>query len=235
LPEGEVADHASTDQVSAGPAVVVFDIDGTLLDSAPGIVAGFQHALRSVGFEPPDEAALRSDLGPPVGNIFTALGLPDADLDQAVAAYRQFYLSEGLQQSRPYDGVLEVLDRLRDAGAVLATATAKRTNIAQAIIEHHDLTHYFAVVNGTDDVRSTKTATLGYTLELLGRPPAARVTMVGDRYSDVVAAQECGVAPIAVTWGYGSEQELEATGAPLVAGPAQLLGLLIPSATSISR
>lgn len=215
--------------------MVVFDIDGTLLDSAPGIVAGFQHALRSVGFEPPDEAALRSDLGPPVGNIFTALGLPEADLERAVGAYRQFYLSEGLQQSRPYDGVLEVLDRLRDAGTVLATATAKRTNIAQAIIEHHGLTHYFAVVNGTDDVRSTKTATLGYTLELLGQPAAARVTMVGDRYSDVTAAQECAVAPIAVTWGYGSEQELSATGAPLVGDPAQLLELLLPSDVPVSR
>jgi phosphoglycolate phosphatase len=214
---------------------VVFDIDGTLLDSAPGIVAGFQHALRSVGFEPPDEAALRSDLGPPVGNIFTALGLPEADLERAVGAYRQFYLSEGLQQSRPYDGVLEVLDRLRDAGTVLATATAKRTNIAQAIIEHHGLTHYFAVVNGTDDVRSTKTATLGYTLELLGQPATAHVTMVGDRYSDVTAAQECGVAPIAVTWGYGSEQELSATGAPLVGDPAQLLELLLPSDLPVGR
>jgi phosphoglycolate phosphatase len=212
-----------------GPAVevpvVVFDIDGTLLDSATGIIAGFQHALRSVGFEPPDAAALRLDLGPPVGQIFTALGLPAADLEAAVLAYRTFYLAQGLQQSTPYDGVVEVLEELNAAGVFLATATAKRTEIAQAILEHHGLTHYFSVVNGVDEQHHTKTATLGHTLQLLGRPEPRQVVMVGDRHSDITAAQNCDVLPIAVTWGYGSSDELGATGAQLIDHPRQLLDL----------
>jgi phosphoglycolate phosphatase len=209
----------------AAPPVVVFDIDGTLLDSASGIVAGFQHALRSVGFEPPDQQVLRSDLGPPVGQVFTALGLPTADLATAVLAYRTFYLERGLQQSAPYAGVLELLDTLRTSGVTLATATAKRTEVARAIVAHHGLDSYFAVVNGTDDQRHTKTATLAHTLELLGNPPRESVVMVGDRHSDVTAGVDCGVLAVGVTWGYGSRAELEATGARLIDQPAALLDL----------
>jgi phosphoglycolate phosphatase len=205
--------------------VVVFDIDGTLLDSAPGIIAGFQHALRSVGFEPPEEQVLRSDLGPPVGQVFTSLGLPTADLATAVLAYRTFYLETGLQQSVPYDGVLELLETLRTSGVTLATATAKRTEVARAIVAHHGLDCYFAVVNGTDEQRHTKTATLSHTLELLGDPPRECVVMVGDRHSDVTAGVNCGVLPVGVTWGYGSRAELEATGAQLVDRPGALLDL----------
>ncbi len=205
--------------------VVVFDIDGTLLDSASGIVAGFAHALRAVGFDPPDEHTLRSDLGPPVGEIFTRLGLPAESVDEAVRVYRTYYLTSGLQQSSPYDGVITLLDRLQAAGVVLATATAKRTDIAHAIIDHHGLDRYFAVVNGTDDLRSSKAATLAHTLEQLGGPVVDRVIMVGDRHSDVTAARACGALPVAVGWGYGSADELGATGARVITEPAGLVAV----------
>jgi phosphoglycolate phosphatase len=205
--------------------VVVFDIDGTLLDSAPGIIAGFQHALRSVGFSPPDAETLRLDLGPPVEQIFTALGLASHDLGAAVLAYRAFYLAQGLQQSRPYDGVVALLERLSHSGVTMATATAKRTEVAQAIVDHHGLGHFFRVVNGTDDLHRTKTETLTHTLELLGHPAPDRVVMVGDRHSDVTAAVSCGVLPVAVTWGYGSSAELQDLGVTLVDHPRQLLDL----------
>jgi phosphoglycolate phosphatase len=208
------------------PRVVVFDLDGTLFDSAPGIVAGFAHALRSVGFPPPSEAVLRSDLGPPVDLLFRSLGVPPSDLASAVRAYREYYLRTGLSNSRPYAGTREVLQRLRAAGITLATATAKRTDVARAIVQHHGWTDLFAVVNGVDDQHQTKTATLSRTLELLGGPRADRVLMVGDRHSDITAAQSCGVHPVAVTWGYGTSAELTATGARLVDHPAQLLDVV---------
>lgn len=213
------------DRPEERPPTVVFDIDGTLLDSAPGIIAGFQHALRSVGFPAPDAVALRGDLGPPVGDIFTSWGLPAGLLDEAVLAYRAFYLRHGLQQSTPYPGVLEVLERLREAGAGLATATAKRTELARAILDHHRLSTYFDVVNGTDDQHHTKTETLRHTLELLGRPPVQSVMMVGDRHSDLTAGRNCAVLAVGVTWGYGSRDELAAASVPLVQRPAELLEL----------
>ena len=205
--------------------VVVFDIDGTLLDSAAGIIAGFQHALRSVGFEPPSQAALRADLGPPVESIFTALGLPASRLVAAVEAYRAFYLGSGLQQSAPYPGVVELLHTLARAGVPMGVATAKRTNLARAILDHHRLLGFFAAVSGTEDDRLTKTATLAHALVELGRPAPARVAMVGDRASDVAAAVSCGVLPVGVSWGYGSPAELRAHDPVVLSHPTELLDL----------
>ena len=190
-------------------------------------MAGYQHALNSVGFPVPSEQVLRSDVGPPVGILFTALGLPEADRERAVAAYRQFYDDSGLHQARVYPGVLELLDELDARGVVLATATAKLTPVAEAILERHGLGGRFAVVNGTDASHHTKTETLNRTLELLGNPDRSGVLMLGDRHSDVAAAQACGVGSVGVTWGYGTLDELAATGADhLVDTPDEVLALL---------
>jgi len=202
---------------------VVFDIDGTLIDSAAGIVAGYQYALASVGFAVPTEKVLRSDLGPPVGALFTTLGLADAQLGAAVAAYRRFYAETGIHQARVYAGVPELLERLRGRGLALGTATAKLTPVARDIVDLHGLGEHFTVVNGTDDAHPTKTETLTRTLELLGEPDPATVWMVGDRHSDIAAAQACGVHAVGVLWGYGTAAELAVTGADhLVATPAEV-------------
>nr|WP_294696885.1 HAD hydrolase-like protein [uncultured Friedmanniella sp.] len=206
---------------------MVFDVDGCLLDSAEGIVAGYQHALHSVEFPVPSEQVLRSDLGPPVGILFSSLGVPEEDHERAVAAYRRFYAETGLHQAKVYPDVLELLDELSARGVVLATATAKLTPVAEAILDRHGLAGHFAVVNGTDGTHHTKTETLNHTLERLGNPDRSGVLMLGDRHSDVAAAQACGVGSVAVTWGYGTLDELSATGADhLVDNPAEVLALL---------
>ena len=190
-------------------------------------MAGYQHALHSVGFPVPSEQVLRSDLGPPVGILFRSLGLAERHRERAVTAYRQFYAETGLHQARVYPGVPELLDELTARGVVLATATAKLTPVAQAILERHGLGERFAVVNGTDATHHTKTETLAHTLERLGNPDRGGVLMLGDRHSDVAAAQACGVGSVGVTWGYGSREELAATGPDhLVDTPDEVLALL---------
>lgn len=208
------------------PAAVVFDIDGTLLDSAPGIVAGFQHALRSVGFEPPDEATLRSDLGPPIGVLLTSLGLPADRLEDAIDDYRTFYAAHGQHQAGVYPGIVDLLTAL-DGRVRLGTATAKRTDIAESILRTHGLAGRFVAIVGTDPVRSTKAETIGHALTRLGDPDPGTVWMVGDRHSDIAGGQACGVRTVAVSWGYGSRAELTAA-APdeLIDHPRQLLELL---------
>ena len=209
-------------------AAVIFDIDGTLLDSADGIVAGFRHALTSVGIAAPDDAALRSDLGPPIDDYFTSLGLADDQLAQAVLAYRTYYWAEGLHQAAAYAGVQELLDALSTRQVPLGTATAKRTDTAEAILAAHGLDGHFAVINGTDETRTTKTETVADTLVQLGSPDPVRVAMVGDRHSDIVAARACGVFAVGVTWGYGPIDELRDAGADaLVDSPAELLVSLV--------
>lgn len=211
--------------------VVVFDIDGTLLDSAAGIVAGFQHALRSIGIEPPSEEVLRSDLGPPVGLHLAALGVDPGSVPEAVDAYRAHYREFGLQRATAYAGVVEVLRSL-DGTVLLGTATAKRTDTAEAILAVHGLAGYFQVVNGTDELRTTKPDTIAHTLERLrrqtGQPISpVDVVMVGDRHSDISGGQACGVRTVGVTWGYGSRTELvEAAPDALIDHPGELLTLL---------
>ena len=170
---------------------------------------------------------LRSDLGPPVGDLFTTLGLPASQLEVAVAAYRSFYREQGMDRAAPYPGVAELLDTLAAAGLALATATAKLTSVAGPFLARHGLDRHLDVVNGTDDTHHTKTETLTRTLELLGHPDPARVLMVGDRHSDITAGRACGVRSVGVLWGYGSRDELLDAGADhLVASPAELLTLL---------
>jgi phosphoglycolate phosphatase len=208
-------------------STVVFDVDGCLLDSIDGIVAGYQYALESVGVRPPSEAVLRSDVGPPVGVLFSSLGLDDATRERAVAAYREFYAETGMHRARVYPGVVDLLDGLAERGLALATATMKLTPVAEAILERHGLGGRFAVVNGTDATHHTKAETITRALERLGNPDRGGVLMVGDRHTDIAAAQACGVGSVAVTWGYGSVAELAATGADhLVDSPAELSALL---------
>lgn len=211
---------------SSGVRAVVLDVDGTVVDSADGIVAGFRHAIAAVDVTPPDEATLRSDLGPPLQVLLPAHGVPADRLDEAVAAYRAFYLREGLRRATPYAGVVDALTALA-ARVPLGTATAKRTDTALATLEAHGLARFFTVVNGLADDHPSKAETLAQTLSLLGGPAPADVVMVGDRHSDVAAGQAVGTRTVGVLWGYGSRDELEAAGADvLLEHPAQLVDLL---------
>jgi phosphoglycolate phosphatase len=225
-----VLDSAQASTVVASPgrtSAVIFDIDGTLLDSATGIVAGFAAAIRAVGLQPPPDSVLRSDLGPPVGLFLASLGVPEQLLPKAVAAYRSFYLRYGMQQASLYPGVDDLLHRLRRLGLPLGTATAKRTDTALAILVEHRLDQHFTVVNGTQGDQLSKRETIARTLELLGCTDPATVIMVGDRHSDISGARACGVRAVAVSWGYGSSAELElAQPDHLIHHPAGLLDLL---------
>ncbi len=175
----------------------------------------------------PEEEVLRSDLGPPVAALFTRLGLHGSLMEEAVAAYRRFYDATGLHQASVYPGIPELLTGLRERGVTLATATMKLTPVAEAILERHGLGGRFAVVGGTDATHRTKAEALTHALERLGDPDRDQVLMVGDRHSDIAAAQSCGVGSAAVTWGYGTVEELSATGADhLLHEPAELLDLV---------
>ncbi len=182
--------------------------------------------MRSVGAPVPDAQVLRSDLGPPVRLMLANLGLGEDLIEAAAVAYRTFYLEHGLQQAVPYAGIVDLLKVL--AGAVpLGTATAKRTDVAEAILAQHRLADYFQVVNGTDQLRTTKPETIAQTLLDLGSPDPATAAMVGDRLSDITGGRACGVRTVGVTWGYGSRAELLAADPDLlVEHPGELRSLL---------
>ncbi len=184
------------------PQLVIFDLDGTLTDSAQGIVSSFRHALGEIGAEIPDGDLAGRIVGPPMHHTLTAMGLEDPDA--AIAAYRADYSTRGWAMNSLFDGIPQLLADLRAAGVRLAVATSKAEPTARRILEHFGLDEYFAVIAGAslDGVRATKSEVMAHALAQLV-PLPDRVLMVGDRAHDVEGAAAHGIATVVVDWGYG--------------------------------
>lgn len=210
---------------------VLFDLDGTLTDSAPGIVASYRHALEEFGASAPD-TEIRRWIGPPLSESLAGLGVAPGQIEAAVAEYRSYFARHGLYENRLYEGVAEMLDELSAAGLTLGLATSKLTSFAETILELFGIAKPFSAVSGAtaDGSRLTKTQVVGHALDSLGRPDPLTVVVVGDREHDVLAALDHGLQPIGVTWGYGSAAELTAAGTGrLAATPAELSAMLLHS------
>jgi phosphoglycolate phosphatase len=203
--------------VIAAP-LVLLDLDGTLMDSAPGITASAAHAFRALGLPVPDTATLRSFVGPPIIDSFPAHGVPLERLDEAVAAYREVFTESGMWDNAVFDGIPEQLRRLREAGCALVVATSKPQVFAGPITERFGLAPLLDGVFGAPlDEQSTKGEVIAKALAALGRAAGgAPALMVGDREHDVVGAREHGIDCLGVGWGYAAPGELEAAGAVAV-------------------
>ncbi len=201
--------------------VVVFDLDGTLVDSLEEILASFRYVLAAAGLPVPDEARLRGWVGLPLRDTFLKLAPPEA-VDDLVAAYRRHYLARLGERSRPYPGVPERLAELRSRGFALAVATTKRTGPARELLRRVGLLGFFDHVQGTDGGMAPKPAP-----EVVVRAVAGAggrgVAMVGDTVHDVAAARAAGLPAYAVTWGAGRAEALAAAGAARVAEDLEAL------------
>ncbi|MCH8559392.1 HAD hydrolase-like protein [Nesterenkonia sp. DZ6] len=223
--------------------VVLFDLDGTLVDPAGAITLGVVHALGVHGIEIPDQEVLDSFVGPPLATSLASLpGVTEALIPSIVEEYRQRYLAEGMQASRVYPGIEELLRTLNAAGVVCAVATSKPTGLAERLLSIQGIREHFAAVQGSPEDESVphdgKGPILGAALEAIGLDPAAgplsetapdaRVIMVGDRIFDVDGAAAHGLRCIGVRWGYAPAGELEEAGAyPIVSTTERLEDALI--------
>jgi phosphoglycolate phosphatase len=187
----------------AGAQLVIFDLDGTLTDSAEGIVASFRHALAQIGFPVPDGDLAAKIVGPPMDDTFRAMELGE-HADRAIAAFRTEYHTRGWAVNTLFDGIEPLLGDLRAAGVRLAVATSKLEPTARRILAHFGLDQHFEVIAGAsaDGSRRTKVEVLAHALEQL-RPLPDRVLMVGDRSHDVHGAAAHGIDTVVVGWGYG--------------------------------
>jgi phosphoglycolate phosphatase len=196
-----------------------FDLDGTLADSKPGIVASMRHALGAVGVEAPPDDDLARLIGPPTFDAFAQLlGATDRPmLERAVQAYRDRYSTVGIFESRLYAGVAEGLGTLHAAGLALCVVTSKPHVYARTIVEHFGLGGFFSEVYGSElsGVRGDKGELIAYALVTEGA--LARETwMVGDRSHDIVGAKKNGLRTAGVLWGYGTRDELLDAGADVL-------------------
>jgi phosphoglycolate phosphatase len=211
---------------------VLFDLDGTLVDSRPGIVAATNATLRALGEPERPPAELEGFIGPPLYETFGTLlahRSPDgARIDEIVADYRERYRAGMVEGSTVYPGITELLDALAAAGARLAVATSKARPLAVPLLEGVGLADRFDVIAGPiPPARDDKAQTIAQALAALGEAAGDGAVMVGDRHHDIDGAHAHGLRAIGAAWGFGGEDELRAAAADDVAAdPAALRALL---------
>ena len=193
---------------------VLLDLDGTLVDSAPGIVSTIAFTLKEMGREVPTMAELRRWVGPPLPQSFEVRGqMSPSEAREAVTIYRGRYLDVGVYDAKLFDGVADLLLGLRDAGAHLAIATSKPTTPATIMLEHFTLSDFFDVTScaADDETRGSKAEVVEDALAGLRQKglPTDNAIMVGDRIHDVEGAGHHGIDTIMVSWGYGGPAEWE--------------------------
>ena len=193
---------------------IIFDLDGTLTDSKPGIVKGVQYALRCYGIDEPDLDKLTSFVGPPLYKSFMDyLDCSEEEAKEAVECYREYYAETGLYENALYDGVEGLLYALKEKGYRLLIASSKPRIYVKRILSFFRILRYFDIVEGSelDSRRTDKAELLSYVLDKWDLK-AEECVMIGDRKHDVLGARANGMDSIAVGYGYGSEDELSGVG-----------------------
>ncbi len=211
-------------------SAVLFDLDGTIADSAPGITSTLASTLQQLGHPVPAPAQLLEWVGPPLPESFTRrLGLVGDDLDRAMALYRREYLARGALDSVIFPGMEDLLRRVNEAGLPVSTATSKPETPATLMLDHFGLSRYLDVITGAsdDEKRGAKADVVEEALHRLSARGAdvSHPVLVGDRHHDIDGGAAHGVPTIFVQWGYGSVEEQ--AGAIAVASDPDELALLL--------
>lgn len=199
----------------------IFDLDGTLIDSAPGITRAYRAALAEWGYTLPAEVGVAAMIGPPLLDVCRGLlaRFGDTRAEELAARYRALYLEWGWREASLYPGVEDALASLAATGAELHVATAKRTPYALRILDKLGVSDRFASIRGSEDGgRFDDKADL--VADVL-RGGAGKAAMVGDSRFDVAAARANAIPAIAVAWGYGQPGE-HAGAARVLRAPGEL-------------
>lgn len=197
---------------------VLFDMDGTISDSFPGVSGGILYALEKLGRELPPRASLKSFMGPPLLDQFMRqFGMDEETAKEAVRLYREYYPIKGINEQSPMPGAEETVRSLKERGKTVCVATSKPQKYTEIILKNFKIEQYFDIVVGAtfDGVLSKKTDIIAKVLEISGAAPE-NCLMVGDRYFDVEGAHKCGVKCAGVLCGYGSLKEFDSCGADYI-------------------
>jgi phosphoglycolate phosphatase len=184
---------------------VLFDLDGTLVDSFAGIASAYHHVLGQLELDDVDDREIATFIGPPIQVVLAErFGLAGSRLDAGIRAFRHHYGSEGLFRFDKYPGVDELLQTLHQQDYELCIATSKLRSMAVDVVDHAGWSSWFSVVGGAVPHGSPhlKPDVIEWT-----------IAMVGDRAADIEGGRSLGLTGIGVTWGYGSAAELTDAGA----------------------
>lgn len=197
--------------------LILFDLDGTLTDSGPGIMNCVKYAFDQYGFKDYDADLLRTFVGPPLQYRFKeVLGVDDETAKELVKSYRAYYMEHGLWDNSVYEGIPEVLTLLKCSGKKLGVASSKPHHMVVSVLERFELKEYFDVVHGgkAEGKASEKSAVLKEAIASAGYADKLdQVLLIGDTKYDVLGAKQIGIDCVGVAYGYGTQEELKESGA----------------------
>lgn len=206
--------------------ILLFDLDGTLTDPGIGITNSVMYALKTFGIIEHDRTKLYPFIGPPLLNSFMEFyGFDEPKAEEAVTRYREYYRDKGIHENLVYNGIPELLKRLKAEGEIILLATSKPETFAKQILVHFDLMQCFTIAAGSDfeQTRNTKSKVIAYALDMYAQMSGSNIQalkesaiMIGDRSYDIEGAKENSILSVGVLWGYGSREELEKAGADSV-------------------
>ena len=209
---------------------VLFDMDGTIVDSYEGITKCVSFALSEFDIKTDDRNALRVFIGPPLYEEFIEYaGFSHEQAQLAVKKYREHYNSGLYKDCKIYDGIEKLLIRLKEHGKKVFLATSKPEIMAKQILEYLKIEQHFDFIGGSeyDGGRHDKIDVLNYVIEE-NHLDISRSVMVGDRYHDIEGAKAFGMKSIGVLYGFGGREELEASGADYIVENAdQILKIVL--------
>ena len=184
--------------------LVIFDVDGTLLDTSEGVLSSVKYTIERFGFDMPDDKQLRTFIGPPIQRSFAnTFGLSGDIIQEMTAVYRDRYKGDDLIKAVPYEGIYECFDSLESNGIKTAIATYKRDDYAQRIMKHFHFDDHTKIIHGADDKNKlSKSDIIEICINESGIAKD-KVLMVGDTDNDAIGAEGIGVDFLAVTFGFG--------------------------------
>ena len=202
----------------------LFDLDGTITESGPGIMNAAAIALKSFGIEEKDPAKLRLFVGPPLDKSFVErYGFTTEDAWKAIAVFREYYTVTGLFENSVYSGIEDMIKDLRSKGFITAIASSKPQPQVNTVLDHFHISDLFDTAVGCelDGTRSNKSEVIKEVLRRLKERcsdySTDKVIMVGDRCYDIDGAHAMSLPCIGAVYGYGSRKELEDAGADYIA------------------
>jgi len=209
---------------------IFFDLDGTIVNSEPGIVNAVTYSLNKFGIINPEYSTVRKFIGPPLRDSYmNYYGLTKEQADQGVVYYREYYSVKGIFEADVYSGIEDLLKYLKNNDYSIILATSKPDEFAKKVLEHFGLLKYFDFIGAAtmSEARTTKSEVLQYILEENNITDNSSILMIGDRKFDILGAKEFNIDSVGVLYGFGDRLEFEETGATyIVDNPMDVVAIL---------
>lgn len=210
---------------------ILFDLDGTITDSGEGITKSVQYALKSFDIKVENLGDLNKFIGPPLKDSFKKYyNFDDEKAELGLKKYREYYSEKGIFENSLYDGIVDLLEKLKDNNKTIILATSKPEVYAKQILEYFKVDKYFRFAAGSDfeETRVKKGEVIKYALKEAKISDLSKVVMIGDREYDIIGAKENNIKSIGVLYGYGDVVELTQARAEYIAKtPKEILKIVL--------